>query len=148
MKLRNQKLLIFVLVVTLSFGLVSPGFSADQEIANTIYYNGSIVTVDKDMSYAEAIAVKDGKIIAVGKEGDVLKLAGNDTQKVDLKGKTMLPGFYDGHGHIARAGIGYLKQVQLQSPPIGTVKNFNDLVKTLAKRAKETPTGEWIQGMG
>ncbi|MGI6225224.1 MAG: amidohydrolase [Peptococcales bacterium] len=146
---KKHRFLISLLVLTLIFGLCSPSFAApEREIATEVYYNGTIVTVDKNMSNVQAVAVKDGKIIAVGNLGKIMQYAGKGTKHINLQGKTMLPGFYDAHSHMASAGLGYLKKVQLQSPPVGTIKNFDELIAALADRAKETPAGEWIQGVG
>lgn len=69
-----------------------------------IIHNGNIITVDVDFSHAEALAVKDGVIVAVGSSQELLKNAGTDTRVVDLQGKTVLPGFNDTHSHIVTFG--------------------------------------------
>ncbi len=66
-----------------------------------VLHNGKIVTVDEDFSIAEAVAIKDGLIVAVGSNSDVLALAGSSTERMDLEGKTVLPGFNDSHLHLA-----------------------------------------------
>ena len=66
-----------------------------------VLHNGTIVTVDEDFSIAEAVAIKDGLIVAVGSNSEVLALAGSGTEKMDLGGKTVLPGFNDSHLHLA-----------------------------------------------
>ena len=68
---------------------------------DTILHNAKIVTVDEDFSIAQAVAIKDGHLVAVGSDSQVLALAGASTERVDLEGKTVLPGFYDSHIHIA-----------------------------------------------
>ena len=65
-----------------------------------IYFNGNIITVDKKESIAQAILVEDNLIKAVGTNEEILNLADDSTEKIDLEGKTMLPGFIDPHGHI------------------------------------------------
>jgi predicted amidohydrolase YtcJ len=146
MKFAKNRFLIFIFAIVLIFGLVIPGLAADQDYATIIYYNGDIVTVDQDMSYAEAVAVKDGKIIAVGSEDDIMKLAGSETQKIDLEGKTMVPGFVDAHGHFSMVGISLLNEVQLQSPPAGSIKNIDDMIVALQAKAEVTPKGEAVIG--
>src|SRR5262249_49388657 len=71
-----------------------------QGPAEAIYHGGDIVTVDVKNPSAEALAVKGGKIVAVGKKADVLKLKGDSTKVIDLGGKTLVPGFLDGHSHF------------------------------------------------
>ncbi len=74
--------------------------SAIAQTADPIYHNGSILTMaGKEPAYAEALAVKDGKILAIGAKGDVLKAKGDATKVVDLGGKALLPGFLDAHSH-------------------------------------------------
>ena len=70
---------------------------------DTILYNAKIVTVDEDFSIAQALAIKDGRLVAVGSDSQVLALAGESADQIDLEGKTVLPGFYDSHIHIAGA---------------------------------------------
>ena len=67
---------------------------------DTIYFNGNVITLDDDELVAEAIAVKDGKILAVGDSKAILSMSGENTRKVNLDGKTMLPGFVDAHSHL------------------------------------------------
>ena len=69
----------------------------------TIYTHGHIVTMDKSQPYAESLCVEDGKIIAVGSYEDVKDFYTDDTHVIDLKNKTMLPGFIDAHSHFAGA---------------------------------------------
>jgi predicted amidohydrolase YtcJ len=68
--------------------------------ADAVYHNGKILTVDERFSVAQALAVRDGKIMAVGSNAEILNLAGPKTQRLDLKGKTVLPGFIDTHSHL------------------------------------------------
>ena len=76
------------------------GVLALEQEANAIYTGGDIITMNDLQPSAEAIAVKDGKILAVGAEDEVLKHKGTATKMVDLGGKTLLPGFIDAHGHV------------------------------------------------
>ncbi|MBU6328046.1 MAG: amidohydrolase family protein, partial [Verrucomicrobia bacterium] len=104
--------------------------AVSAQTADAIYHNGSILTIDDSCPKAEAVAVKDGKILAVGKKDDVLKTKGDATKLVDLKGKTMLPGFVDAHGHIFMGGIQALS-ANLLAPPDGEVKDMASLIRTL-----------------
>lgn len=131
----------------LSVLLVSPALAADT--ADAIYHGGDIVTVDDKNPTAEAVAVKDGKIVAVGKKDDVLKLKGENTKLIDLKGKCLVPGFIDGHAHF----MGFGSQAvgaNLLAPPDGGVKNIDDLVAKLQEFAKGPDVGRtgWIFGLG
>lgn len=104
--------------------------SAFSQTADSIYQNGSILTIDDARPKAEAVAVKDGKILAVGSKDEVLKTKGADTKLIDLQGKTMLPGFVDAHGHIFMGGIQALS-ANLLAPPDGEVKDIASLIHTL-----------------
>nr|WP_199077523.1 amidohydrolase [Pedobacter sp. ASV19] len=116
--------------------------------AQTIYTNGKIITVDAANTIAEAVLVKDGKILAVGSAKDISKLKNSATQIVDLKGKTLVPGFVDGHSHFM--GLSRSSTVNLGSPPMGDVKNIADLVSRIQdfKKQKNIAPGEWIDGFG
>jgi len=68
--------------------------------ASIIFHNGQVVTMDENMTQTEALAIKDGAILAVGSDDDILALQNSGTQVIDLKGLTLPPGFIDGHTHI------------------------------------------------
>jgi len=82
-------------------GPPSPGKAVVERPADTIYFGGPILTMEGDSAqYTEALAVKDGKILFVGEKDGALALQADRTRMVDLKGRTMLPGFIDAHGHV------------------------------------------------
>ena len=89
------------------------------DAADTLYVGGEIVTVDDKQPGAEALAVKGGKIVAVGARADVEKAhKGANTKIVDLVGKALLPGFLDAHSHYI-SSLSVAKQVNLYAPPAG-----------------------------
>jgi imidazolonepropionase-like amidohydrolase len=92
---------------------------------DTIFSNGQIISMNPldPSAMLEAVAVKGERIVACGSKKEVLALAGDETKIIDLHGKTMLPGFIDGHGHFPWAGNDQLYGVSLFSPPIGKVRN-------------------------
>jgi predicted amidohydrolase YtcJ len=112
--------------------------------ADLILFNGKVVTVDKYNTKAEAIAVWDGKIIKIGESNKILKLAREDTLKIDLEGKLLLPGFIDTHEHCIRKGL-QLDWVKCTSPPM---KSLVDVIEALKKKAKTKSKGEWLIGSG
>jgi predicted amidohydrolase YtcJ len=113
-----------------------------------VFLNGQVITMDESRPAAKAVAVKWDRIAAVGSNQEILNLAGPDTQKVDFAGKTVMPGFIEPHNHFAHAGITTLLYADLQSPPLGQVKNVKDLIEALRERAGRTPRGKWILGRG
>jgi predicted amidohydrolase YtcJ len=91
----------FLLMVTLIVVAAACGGSVPNALApDTILVNGKIVTVDADFSIAEAVAIRDDKFVAVASSRQIQALAGVATEVIDLEGKTVLPGFNDGHGHV------------------------------------------------
>jgi predicted amidohydrolase YtcJ len=110
--------------------------------ADLILFNGKVVTVDKDGSEVEAVAVKEGRIIMVGKSSDVLKLSREDTVQLDLGGNLLLPGFIDTHEHCIRRGL-QLDWVNCGSPPM---KSLEEVVEALREKAESKPEGEWVIG--
>ena len=88
-----------------------------QEHADIIYSGGTILPLTGCDATLEAVAVKDGVILACGSRADVEKLAGPDTERVDLAGSTMLPGFYDAHSHFVEVGTGRLIYSNVNCPP-------------------------------
>jgi len=101
-----------------------------DEIADTVYQSGHIITMNDSQPSVEAVAVKDGKILAVGTKKDMLKYKGNVTRLIDLEGRTMLPGFVDAHGHVMGGGLQALS-ANILAPPDGKVKDIASLQQTL-----------------
>jgi predicted amidohydrolase YtcJ len=113
-----------------------------------IWVNGTIHTMDAAGRTVEAVAVRDGKIVAVGSSAAIRKMAGAETVVEDLKGKTMLPGLYAAHDHFPGAGSVGLYSVDLSSPPVGKMESMEDVVAALRERAAKTKPGEWVIGRG
>lgn len=107
-----------------------------------IINNGIIYTMDDLNPLAEAVAIRDGKIIAVGSNHSIKSYMDNQTKVLDLNGKTMVPGLIEGHGHFM--GLGYAK-MRLD---LSVVKSYNELVQMVADAVNEAKPGEWILGRG
>ena len=110
--------------------------------ADMVLMNGIIATVEDENPSAEAIAVKDGKIFAVGSTNEIKKNVGDSTKVIDLKGKFVMPGFNDSHAHFL--GIGNSKQIL----DLHEAKNWDEVITIVAKAADTTKPGEWIIGRG
>ena len=118
--------------------------------ADTIYFGGDIVTINDDEPSVEAVAVKDGKIRAVGTRIDLERsYQGKATVMVDLAGKTLLPGFLDPHSHYINS-LTMANQVNVFAPPAGPGKDVDAIVAELVKfrDARKIPAGETIMAYG
>jgi predicted amidohydrolase YtcJ len=118
------------LAVVLGFCLTGCSDSKPLVIADSIYLNGTVITMDANETVTEAIAVKNGKILAVGSAVSLTKLTGNETKTIDLKGKTLIPGFVDGHSHLYGVAIQAVT-ANLLPPPDGPAHNIASLQETL-----------------
>lgn len=139
-----------MLPVLIISGLLAIRSSKKEEVvyADKLFINGKIITIDSSNSIAQAVAIKDGKILAVGLSKDMLKLKGAATSVQDLGGKTMIPGLVDGHSHFM--GFGSEKYANIASPPVGSVHTMADIISVLQKFKveKNIAKGEWITGFG
>ena len=106
--------------------------------ADLVLKNGKIWTVDKTNPQAQAVAVWQGKIVAVGSNGELAPLIGEQTKVIDLAGKLVLPGFVDNHVHVVGGGE-WLIGVKLK-----TAKSEQEFGERLAAKSKELPSGAWI----
>jgi len=126
----------FLIALAAMVAALSAPLSLAAEWADAIYQNGTILTIVDGAPVAEAVAVKDGRILAVGTEAEVLKTAGSATRKIDLGGKTMLPGFVDSHGHAYLVGLQAIS-ANLLPPPDGKGKDI---------AALQTLLSDWAAG--
>lgn len=118
---------------------------AGQEVADRIYSGGPILTMNDAQPRAEALATRNGRILAVGAKADVMRHAGRKTEVVDLGGKTLLPGFVDSHGHVVGGGLQALS-ANLLAPPDGSVTDIPSLQRVL--RQWHAAHGDTVKRMG
>lgn len=118
-------------VPLLSFGKIEP---------EIILYYGTIFTVNPKELTAQALAIADGRLLAVGSNADILKMATARTKKIDLGYKTVLPGFIDAHSHPAYSGLKHLKMVDCDLRSIAAIQ------EAIKQRAAITPKGKWVEG--
>jgi predicted amidohydrolase YtcJ len=136
--------------LTLSIVIVSTFCARSRaQLADTIYHGGDIVTVDDKHPSAEALAVKDGNILAVGNKDEVFKTKGPATRLYDLQGKTLVPGFVDGHSHFINC-VQMAQQANCFAPPRGPCQSIKDIIAALASHQRKfnIPKGEFIIGYG
>ena len=122
--------------------VVSSCANTDADSATMIIHGGTIYTVDESQSTVEAVAVKDNVILFAGSFTEAEAYKNDQTEMIDLEGKTMTPGLIEGHGHFM--GLGY-NELQLD---LMNTKSYQEIVDAVAERVKDAKPGEWILGRG
>ena len=113
--------------------------NAQAQPADVVLRGGRIITVDGNWRVAEAVAIRDGRFLAVGDNGQMAAVTGPNTQIIELAGRTVVPGLIDSHLHQLSAGRN-LPAVQLLE-----ARSVADVQKAIAERVAKTPAGQWIQ---
>jgi predicted amidohydrolase YtcJ len=130
-----------------SFGKTIRGEIMNQENVKTnadlIIINAKIATQNERRSFAEAVAVKDGKFIAVGKEREVMSFKGEKTQVINANKKTVIPGLNDSHMHPIRGGLNYNMELRWDG-----VSSLSDALAMLREQARNTPPPQWVRVVG
>jgi hypothetical protein len=134
-------LAIVLLSVMQALGAAATTPSASS--ADLVLFHGMVLTVDARDSTASALAVRAGKIIAIGTDDAILRLAGPRTHRIDLKGRTATPGLIDSHAHIADGGVADLYDVQLSD-----VTSVAEAVRRVRDGVARLKPGDWLQGDG
>src|SRR5436309_8641585 len=122
---------------------ISMSLDAQQASPDMILTNGKIITVDDRFSVAQAVAIRGGRIVAVGTNQDISRLAGPNTQRVDLRGKAMVPGFIDNHAHFQEEGAYWTLELRLDG-----VDSRKQALEMLRSKAKERGPGQWVYNLG
>ena len=123
--------------------LLSAALARAQPPPELILFHGRIITVDSHDSIAQGVAIRDGRIIAIGTDRDILRLAGAATRRIDLRGRTATPGLIDSHAHIADAGVEQLYHVHL-----GDAASVAEVIRRVQAGIAGLKPGEWLQGDG
>ncbi len=113
------------------------------QIPDLIFYNGKITTLNRTQPVAQAVAIKDGKFLAVGSDAEVMPLATEKTRCIDLKGKGVLPGLFDNHTHIIRGGLNYNLELRWDG-----VRSLADAMAMLKAQVDITPAPQWVRVVG
>jgi predicted amidohydrolase YtcJ len=114
-----------------------------QAQADLILTNGKIATMAREGEFVQAVAVKDGKVLATGSNAQILKLKRDATQVIDAGGRTVIPGLNDSHLHVIREGLNY--NMELRWDGVTSLKRALEMLKEQAAR---TPDGEWVKVVG
>lgn len=133
---------LFIILASLSLLFTTCKQADEQVTADLILTNADIYTVDPDQPTATALAIKDGRILAVGDDATMKAYRSETTEIMDLQGKFVMPGFIEGHGHFSGLGYALMNLNFLQA------KSWDEIVQMVAEKAAETPAGEWITGRG
>ena len=113
--------------------------AAPEPAADWVLTNGNILTVDEDFNIVQAMAIADGRIMAVGTNEEIAALAAEGTRRTDLAGQTVVPGLIDNHMHFVRASKTWYRQVRWDG-----VTSRAEALEMLRQRASELPTG-WAE---
>ena len=124
---------------------ILPSLAAPEDAPDLILTGGRVLTVDADDRIAEALAIQDGRILAIGTTAEIERLAGPGTGRIDLAGRAATPGLIDAHAHFSGDGLSRLTHLPLGYPE---VKSIADLVARVRERAATLGPGEWILGRG
>lgn len=111
--------------------------------ADVILSNGRIATLDGQRPSASAVAVKDGRFVAVGADADVMRQRGAATRLIDLRGRPVIPGLNDSHLHVIRGGLNYMMELRWDG-----VSSLADAMRMLREQARRTPAPQWVRVVG
>src|SRR5215510_1398736 len=126
------------------FGLVAAALLNGQQAApDLILSNGKIITVDERFSIAQAVAIRADRILAIGANADIARLGGPNTRRIDLRGRSVIPGLIDNHMHLLRAGATWQWEVRWDG--VGSRKEALDLLRA---RTKAVKPGDWVYNLG
>jgi predicted amidohydrolase YtcJ len=130
-----------------ALALVFAAFLPAQQLqyADLILRGGKVITVDAQDHIAEAVAVVRNRIMAIGTNQEISRLAGPQTKIIELNGRTLLPGFIDAHSHVQGLAESEHAMVPIQAPPL---KDAAAIIARLNERAAQVPAGTWIVGQG
>ena len=143
--MRMARVTSVVLGAAVSVGVIVAGQApvTPTQAPDLVIHSAKVVTVDNSFSIAEVVAVKGGEIVAVGANDAVRSLAGPRTRMIDLRGRTLLPGFHDTHSHAVQMGLNLPVAMDLT-----TVTSIEDIRKIVAGRVASAKPGEWIFSEG
>ena len=134
---------IAIICAALAVVLAVTTLRAQTPAPDLILSNGKIITVDERFTIAQAVAVHGDRITAVGSNQEIVRLAGANTTKIDLKGRAVIPGLIDNHMHLLRAATTWLRETRFDG-----VESRKQAIEMLRARAKAVGPGEWVYNIG
>lgn len=139
---RFLRRMLTALVAFLLTAAAAPAQNANNGIADLLVWHGKVYTLDPKQPWAQAVAIRGGKIIAVGSDNEIAPMRGIGTKVIDAGGRLVLPGFVDSHIHFFEGSI-FLNRAHLEG-----AKNVAEIQKRLREYAATHPGGDWIVGAG
>jgi len=136
-----KRFLSMLVAVVLAGGAVLA--NAQQAAPDIILTNGKIITVDSLFSIKQAVAIRGDRIVAVGTNADIAGMAGPNTQRIDLQGRSVVPGFIDNHAHFMEEGAYWQLEMRLDG-----VDSRQEALERIRRKAETTPRGEWVFNLG
>jgi len=130
-------------VLLAAIACATPMLHAQPSAPDLILSNGKIITVDERFTVAQAVAIKGDRIVAVGDNQAIAQLAGPNTRRIDLMGRTVTPGLIDNHMHLLRAATTWLRELRFDG-----VESRKQAIDMLRARAKAVGPGEWVYNIG
>ncbi|UCE03504.1 MAG: amidohydrolase [Candidatus Latescibacterota bacterium] len=130
------------LAIVVLVAAVAPAGAQSVQPADLLLVNGKIVTVDATIPEAQALGVRDGRIVCVGTTEEIAPFRGEETTTIDLQGRLVVPGIIEAHGHFVSLGSALL------NVDLNAVRTWDDAVERVAAAAAEAEPGEWILGRG
>ena len=138
-----MKQLPWILLLCAAIG-VSISLNAQQTPApDIVLTNGKIITVDAQFSVAQAIAVRGDRIVAVGSNQDINRLAGPNTRRIDLRGRSVVPGLIDNHAHFQEEGAYWVLELRLDG-----VDSRKQALEMIRAKAQAVGSGNWVYNLG
>src|SRR5688572_24904615 len=116
---------------------------AQQPAADVVLTNGKIITVDERFTIAQAVAVRGERIVAVGTNQEIARLAGPETRRIDLRGRAVLPGLIDNHAHFMEEGVLWTDELRLDG-----VETRKQAIEMMRATAASMPPGRWVYTLG
>jgi predicted amidohydrolase YtcJ len=141
-------LMLFILAILVVVGVPAAFHFSKPSIEDyRAFYNGNIITMNEIQPKAQAMLLAGDKIEKLGSTEEILTLLPEGYPSIDLKGKTIVPGIIDAHGHFPGEGLPAVA-ADLNSPPIGNKLVISDIIEALTEQAQKTDKGDWVRGFG
>jgi predicted amidohydrolase YtcJ len=143
-----KTLLAVLLALAMGLGvLVKIALRTPEPPAHQVFINGDVLTMDAQNNIVQALSVRGDRIEVVGSTQQIMALVDDNTEVVDLRGRTLLPGFVDAHGHFPGSGQSEIS-ADLNSPPIGKTRTMAEALAALKAQADKVSGDGWITGFG